>query len=119
MEIEMTEVLFDLQRFLQSLAGDEDLAQELLVAFVEDSSERNSSLSEALDLGDAGQAMKLAHSLKGMCGVVRATPLVNLAFLMEDAAKNGDLDKTREQYEVFVGLLEKALGEMRQFLDDM
>ncbi|MBI9078567.1 MAG: Hpt domain-containing protein [Pseudodesulfovibrio sp.] len=113
----MTDMLFDSQRFLQSLADDHELAMELLVAFVEDSSERSLSLKQALESGDSCTAMKLAHSLKGMCGVVRASALVDLSFLMEDAAKKGDLDKVREQYGIFAGVLEKALGEMRQFMN--
>jgi len=112
----MTDSLFDSQRFLQSLAGDKELAQELLAAFMEDSPERASSLKEALDSGDAEEASKLAHSLKGMCGVVRAEPLVNLAISMEHGSKNGDLNKIKEQFDNFSKLLDAAHDEMRQFM---
>ncbi len=112
----MIQPIFDSQHFLQSLAGDEDLARELLAAFMEDSPERSSSLREALDSEDAGRASKLAHSLKGMCGVVRTGPLVDLAYLMENTAKKGDLGKVKKQYESFMKLLEAAYSEMNQFM---
>lgn len=112
----MSNTLFDSQKFLQSLANDAELAGELLAAFLEDSPVRSSSLREALNDGDASEASKLAHSLKGMCGVVRADSLVNLALLMESSAKNGDLDKTKKQYDAFVEQLDTAQGEMNQFM---
>lgn len=112
----MTETIFDSTLFLQSLAGDQELAQELLAAFMEDSPVRSASLDEALKADDANGASRLAHSLKGMCGVVRAEELVKLALTMEASAKNGELDKTREQYTTFVDLLTKAHDEMNAFI---
>ena len=112
----MTEPLFDSQRFLQSLAEDDELARELLAAFMEDSPERSASLGAALEAGDAGEVAKLAHSLKGMCGVVRVNSLVNFAYIMENAAKVGDLAKVKEQYDSFAEVLKAAHGEMHQFM---
>lgn len=117
MENCMTQLIFNKQQFLQSLAEDEELARELLAAFMEDSPVRSASLGEALNADDAGAAAKLAHSLKGMCGVVRADDLVSLALAMEDSAKRGDLDKTKEQYAVFTEMLDTAHTEMRLFID--
>lgn len=107
--------LFDKDQFLKSLANDEELAGELLAAFLEDSPVRRDSLGEALDANDAVAASKLAHSLKGMCGVVRAQALVDAALTMEHNAKTGNLDKVREQYATFVKLMEQAHQEMANF----
>lgn len=112
----MSEPLFDEARFLQSLAGDVELARELLTAFLEDSPERSESLREALAQGDADQASKMAHSLKGMCGVVRSNEIATLALGMEESAKAGDLEKTRELHTLFQGKLKAAHGAMRLFL---
>lgn len=111
----MPELLFDAQKFLQSLAYDEELASELLAAFKEDSPKRRDSLGQALEAGNIERVSKLAHSLKGMCGVVRAQPLVELALNMEHLAKNGDLEKVQEQYAIFVEKLTLAHLEMEQF----
>lgn len=113
----MPEQLFDAQKFLQSLANDEELASELLAAFKEDSPARRDSLGQALEAGDVEKVSKLAHSLKGMCGVVRAQPLVELALSMEHLSKGGDLDKVRELFAAFVEKLDKAHAEMEAFPD--
>lgn len=111
--------LFDSQKFLHSLANDQELARELLDAFLEDSPIRSTSLGDALKDDDASTASKLAHSLKGMCGVVRTDSLVNLALLMENSAKNGELDKTRDQYAEFSQQLTSAHSEIHKFLAAM
>lgn len=113
----MTQSIFDAQHFMQTLGNDEELAQELLAAFLEDSEKRTNALKAALDEGDAPTASKLAHSLKGMCGVVRAEDLVSTAYNMENSAKAGNLDQTREQFAKFVAMLEKGYVEMKAFLD--
>ncbi|MUM77273.1 Hpt domain-containing protein [Pseudodesulfovibrio sp. F-1] len=112
----MSDPLFDEQRFVQSLAGDMELAAELVNAFLEDSPERSESLAAALEQGDMDQASKLAHSLKGMCGVVRSTVNAGLALSMEEAAKDGDLGTTRRLYADFVESLDTARLAMREFL---
>jgi len=112
----MSDPLFDENRFLQSLADDMELARELLSAFMEDSPERSASLGKALAENDADQASKMAHSLKGMCGVVRSGEMSDLAMNMEHSAKSGDLDATRKSYGEFVKKLETALEEMRRFM---
>lgn len=113
----MSDPLFDSQKFLHSLANDTELAHELLTAFMEDSPVRTDSLSQALDTNDLDQASKLAHSLKGMCGVVRSNALVNLALNMESSAKNKDMTTTKKDYTLFKNLLESAHAEMREFME--
>lgn len=112
----MTQPIFNQEHFLQSLAGDKELADELLAAFMEDSPERSASLAEALAAGDNENASRLAHSLKGMCGVVRAEELVGLALSMEHSAKDSNLEKTRKDYSMFKEKLALAHGEMQEFI---
>lgn len=110
--------IFDETQFLQSLAGDRELALELLGAFMDDSPERVASLEEALESDDMGKASRLAHSLKGMCGVVRANALVHLALSMESSAKAGDKAKTMELFASFNSNLDTAHDEMRSFMNN-
>ena len=112
----MTPTIFDAQAFLRSLADDRELAMELLAAFMEDSPVRHAELGAAIAAGDADTASKRAHSLKGMCGVVRAQELINLALSMENSAREGDLGKTRETYAAFTELLAGAKAEIEQFM---
>ncbi|WP_419785938.1 Hpt domain-containing protein [Pseudodesulfovibrio sp.] len=112
----MTQSIFDSQTFLKSLANDRELAMELLAAFMEDSPERHSQLGEALAEQDGDTASKRAHSLKGMCGVVRTGPLVELALGMERSAKEGDLAETGKLYDQFSDLLVAAHEEIKTFM---
>lgn len=112
----MTPSLFDAQAFMRSLADDRELAMELLSAFLEDGPVRHAELGAAIAANDAETASKRAHSLKGMCGVVRATALLNLALGMEVAAREGDLARTRENYARFTDLLAEAKAEIERFM---
>ena len=112
----MTPSIFDAQAFLNSLADDRELALELLAAFLEDSPVRHAELGAAIEAGDAETASKRAHSLKGMCGVVRAQGLINLALCMENSAREGDLPSTRANYARFTELLAGAKSEIEQFM---
>jgi len=114
----MTQPIFNQDNFLQSLASDKELADELLAAFMEDSPARSTSLGEALDEGDGSGVSRMAHSLKGMCGVVRAEELVGLSLSMENAAKGGDLGRVRELHDTFKDKLAMAHIEMKGFISD-
>lgn len=113
----MSELFFDQTAFMNSLANDDELARELLAAFMEDSPARRDSLAQALEEGDAVAASKYAHSLKGMCGVVRAKPLVDAALSMENSSKRGQLDKTREQFADFEKNLVLVHKEIKAYLE--
>lgn len=110
--------LFDTGQFLASLAHDRELAKELVDAFLEDCPKRVAELAEALNAGDAARGTKLAHSLKGMCGVVRADILGRLALEMEYAGRDGNLDAVREKLGVFTGNLDRVRELMIRFRDD-
>jgi HPt (histidine-containing phosphotransfer) domain-containing protein len=114
----MTRDLFDTDQFMESLAQDRELAQELIDAFLEDCPRRVGELSEALEGEDVALATKLAHSLKGMCGVVRAGVLVRLALEMEYAGRNGNLDLMRDRFAAFSDKLERVEKLMARFLVD-
>lgn len=114
----MAQSLFDKDAFLASLADDEELACELIGAFLEDCPLRMQSLLEALDENDAVTTSKMAHSLKGMCGVVRTDALSELAFDMELAAREGKLDSVRVMLATFVSLLKQVYILLKEFKAD-
>ncbi|BCS88717.1 Hpt domain-containing protein [Pseudodesulfovibrio sediminis] len=114
----MSDNLFDKAEFLASLANDDELARDLLDAFLEDGPLRTGSIEAALEAGDALLVSKLAHSLKGMCGVVRSSDLSNLALSMELTARNGDLEKVRVQFAQFVQLIDEVYGLMHDYLEN-
>lgn len=112
----MTTHMFEVDEFLASLANDEELARELLVAFLEDSPARVRELGDAIGSGDTPVTAKVAHSLKGMCGVVRSTQLSAMALNMEQAARDGRLDTVRETFPKFSELMNLTHEEMKAYL---
>lgn len=111
----MTRDLFDDKKYMASLAYDEELAAELIDAFLQDAPERVRQLSAALEADDAATATKLSHSLKGMCGVVRADRLARLSLEMEYAGRDGRLGSVRESFASFVDALDQASALMTAF----
>ncbi|WP_272700961.1 Hpt domain-containing protein [Desulfovibrio sp. Fe33] len=107
--------LFDVDHFLDSVVQDRGLAVVLVEAFIEDCPKRVAELTRALAEDDTDKAGKLAHSLKGMCGVVRAGALSRLALAMEFAAQDGDLDSVRKRLGMFIEELDQAMALMEDF----
>ena len=111
----MTRDLFDDKQFLASIAYDDELAVELIDAFLEDAPRRVRDLDAALEAGQVETATKLSHSLKGMCGVVRSDSLFRLALEMEYAGREGRLDALREKFVRFTDTLDQAAELMALF----
>eukprot|EP00831_Metopus_contortus_P041639 TRINITY_DN32714_c0_g1_i1.p4 TRINITY_DN32714_c0_g1~~TRINITY_DN32714_c0_g1_i1.p4 ORF type:complete len:132 (-),score=28.92 TRINITY_DN32714_c0_g1_i1:47-442(-) len=114
---DMTRKLFDVPQFMASLAEDEELARELIAAFLEDGPKRVVALSDALAAEDAEGVSRLAHSLKGMCGVVHAGSLAEMALNMEYASRGGDLTVVRERFDELKTLFEQVSARMQQYLN--
>jgi len=111
--------LFDQSEFMASLVYDKGLAKELLEAFLEDGPQRMAGLSEALENGDALQTSKLAHSLKGMCGVVHAESLANMALEVEYAAREGNLIKVVDKHGELKDVFDQLVDRMQAFLSSL
>ncbi len=107
---------FDIQTFLDYLGGDRELAVELLAAFTEDAPQRLEALARALAEDNAEDAVRAAHSLKGMCGVVRDQEAVGLALDMEMAGRRGDLAGLRAGLPGLERALARILETARPFL---
>ena len=108
--------LFDAKTLESHIGGDAELLRELVSVFVEDSPGRLAELEGAVDAGDAVEANRKAHALKGMYGIIRVNGMADLALQMEREAGEGKL-------ELVVGMLpglrkqhDRLLGEMRAFL---
>ena len=107
---------FNIQAFLAYLGEDRELARELLAAFMEDAPARLKSLAEAAGSGDAEAAVRAAHSLKGMCGVVRDQEATAQALEMELAGRRGDVAALRSGLPGLQESLARILDRARAFL---
>lgn len=90
--------VIDKEGALERLDGDEELWGEIVTLCMEDAPNYISALKVALENNDAKDAMIQAHTLKSSVGNIGAEATRNYAMLIENAAKQGDLEKSRELY---------------------
>jgi two-component system, sensor histidine kinase and response regulator len=85
--------IFDRTGALERLGGDEILLREILEIFVADAARQIEMLGAASNQGDTSVLRNQAHSLKGACGNIGACQMQETAHELEDAGKQGDLQK--------------------------
>jgi PAS domain S-box-containing protein len=76
---------------LDRMEGDNELAQIVFAAFLEDIPRQIQSLKHLVKNGDTASSARLAHSIKGASANVGGERLRNVASTMEKAADLGDL----------------------------
>jgi HPt (histidine-containing phosphotransfer) domain-containing protein len=99
--------ILDIKGTLARFDGDQQLLQEILGFFVEDSPPLIDELRRAVTANDAATIRSTAHALKGLavgCGGVRAG---QAAQRVENAGASGDLDEVDS-------LMETLEGEFQQ-----
>lgn len=107
---------FDVQTFLDYLGGDRELAAELLAAFAEDAPQRLQALARAVAANNAEDAVRAAHSLKGMCGVLKDEVLTTLALGLEMSARKRNLDALATGLPLLRQALDTVLQRIAGFL---
>jgi HPt (histidine-containing phosphotransfer) domain-containing protein len=80
---------------LAEAAGKEAI-EPILDAFWQSNDELFGQLTQAFATGDAGEAAKIAHALKGSASNLGALRLSESAKAVERAAKAGDLETARD-----------------------
>jgi PAS domain S-box-containing protein len=83
--------IFDRAGVLGRMGGDNELAQIVFAAFLEDIPRQIQSLKDLVISGDTANSARLAHSIKGASANVGGERLRNVALAMEKAADLGDL----------------------------
>lgn len=111
MEIQNDNQILDWDRLIGRW-GDEELIKEIVPIFITDNRERLDKLKKAVELGDADAIAMSAHALKGAGKNFEADQLVEIAGLMECAAREGDLAAATSLLEQ----LETAVENVLMFL---
>ena len=93
--LDLTEHL-DLEGLLQRLNGDELLARRIMSVFLQGVPAQLKSLDAAGAGGDAELVQQIAHTLKGAAASIGAVRLSELAFEVELAGQQADLDRALE-----------------------
>ena len=88
----MTEI-FNREAFLQRVAGDEELLQELVEIFLEHAPRELTQIRASLAAGDAPRLHGQAHSFKGAAASIGAEALKEAAARVERAGKAGELNQ--------------------------
>ena len=91
--VEDAAAIFDRVGVLDRLEGDNELAQIIFAAFLEDIPRQIQTLKELLKSGDAAGSARQAHSIRGASASVGGEGLCRVATEMEKAADAGDLDR--------------------------
>ena len=105
-------VTLDLEAALDRLSGEFDIllaAAENVIPQIETD---HQALRLALDAADAEAASKVAHRLKGVCGIVGADKVASLAKVMVIAGRAGNLHACHDAF----AILEPAIHELRAAL---
>ncbi|NLV40410.1 MAG: PAS domain S-box protein [Candidatus Hydrogenedentes bacterium] len=80
------------ERLLDMLSGDGDAVREVLGQYLESAPEQLARIADCMARGDAAQAGREAHTLKGASANVGAEALAEAARALEAAGRDGDLD---------------------------
>lgn len=90
------------------MGGDEGLLVNLIGYFREDAPEMLRKLSSAIEKGEAEQASRFAHSLKGLAANYDACFATDLAQEVETSCRQGDLSAAAA-----------SLNSLRQRVDEL
>ncbi|MDM8551141.1 ATP-binding protein, partial [Desulfobacterales bacterium HSG2] len=85
--------VFDRAELLDRLDGNEMVCKKVLIVALRQIPEQLAVLKAALEKNDAKEINMQGHAIKGMAGNIAAHRLCDLAYEMEMAGKEGDLDK--------------------------
>ncbi|SMC25791.1 PAS domain S-box-containing protein [Desulfacinum hydrothermale DSM 13146] len=85
--------VLDWDELVDRLAGDMELAWEILEDFVEELPQRLQEMREGLQSGDMENVKRSAHTLKGSAANVSAKGLSHCALQVEHAAAEGDPER--------------------------
>jgi HPt (histidine-containing phosphotransfer) domain-containing protein len=102
--------VFDKEKVMERLDGDEVLFSEILGMFLDDAPIKIERMQEHLKGEDLAGLELQAHSLKGAASYIGGNALQKVAFEIEVAAKNHELDRAS----ILLGSLEKELVKYKK-----
>jgi CheY-like chemotaxis protein len=97
---------------------EDDQHMELITTFVKDNQTTFRDISSALEAGDIKLAHRLAHTLKGVAGLVGMATLVEAARIVEQSLATGKTELLDEQMNDLRHELKSALEELTPMMND-
>lgn len=103
----------DVESGVERFMSNEDLYWKFALRFLED---RNAQLlSEAFQNGDAADAFKAAHNLKGVCGNLSFMRLYEAVRDMTEPLRNGNLEEAKAEFPEFQENYRELTGILREY----
>lgn len=84
--------IFNREEFLERVLDDEDLAETIIAEFLADMPAQIKTMRSYIEQNKSEQAGAQAHKIKGAAGNISAKALQEISRLMEEAAKEADLE---------------------------
>ena len=97
---------------------EEEQRMELIAAFVKSNQNTINEINDAVSAGDLKLAHRLAHTLKGVAGIIGITALVEAAKIVEQSLSSGKTNFLNEQINALKDELDTALDELTPILDN-
>ncbi|MBU1696404.1 MAG: PAS domain S-box protein, partial [Proteobacteria bacterium] len=108
-------MVFDKDVLMDRLMGDVELAETVILGFLDDMPIQIESLAGFIDQKNTEDAEKQGHKIKGAAGNVGADALRKIAFEIEVAGKSGNLDRLTS----LVLQLEEAFAQLKTAMEEM
>ncbi|MEO5331238.1 MAG: response regulator [Magnetococcus sp. YQC-5] len=105
-------LIVDIKQLLKTVDGDRELLQEITDLYFADAPRQMARIQRALASGDADEIREAAHSLKGATGAFGRIEVYHLAFDLEQAGRQGNL----QQAAMLWNQLGEALQTMKQII---
>ncbi len=99
----------NLKEGVMRVGGNEKLYRSLLMKLRDDYAKAEQEIKDLLQSEKAGEAERLAHSIKGVAGNVGAGPLQEAAAGLEHAIKEGETDSYEEKISAFGKVLKNVV----------
>jgi HPt (histidine-containing phosphotransfer) domain-containing protein len=99
---------------IRSFGNDQDLFQELVEIFLNDSPQMLNTLRESLKSTDAKTFKRAAHSLKGMLRNFQAESAAETAFELEQIGDQGKLDEADQIVDSLAAQLDDVARKLKE-----
>lgn len=104
--------LFGREEALNMIGGDESLLNDVADLARTEIAKQMAALRNSLATGDAPSAHRQAHTLKGTVATLGAERVKDAAYVVEQAARHGDLDAARAGAAVLAPLADRLIAEL-------
>jgi two-component system sensor histidine kinase/response regulator len=111
--------VLEAEEFEEQVGGDRELMVEIIDLFFEEGQRQTAEMRLALASGNFTQLSRLAHTIKGSLGSLRATRARWRAHELEHAAGGGDANRCRQSFLAFEQDLSELDPELRMLREQV